>query len=98
MQQMNLYKYNGEHGCIVSPLELPMEYENMIRLVADGGKCLKNKETADIAYVIDIYPHEVDMWEEIDRPDGEPIYTPEETLDPDEISAEEFMTLVEEAL
>ena len=97
MKQINVFKYNGNNGCIVSPLELPMDYEPMIRLVADNNMCLKNKETEDITYVIDIYPNELDNWEEIDKPEEE-IIEGSETTDPDEISAEEFMTLVEEAL
>lgn len=97
MQQINLYKYNGDNGCIVSPLELPMEYDPMVRLVAETNKCLKNIETEDIAYVIDIYPNELDKWEEVDKPAGN--HMPGVNLiDPDEISAEEFMELVEEAL
>jgi hypothetical protein len=97
MQQVNLFKYNGEHGCIVSPLELPMEYEPMLRLVAEANKCLKNIETGIIATVIDVYPNELQLWEEIDRLDNEPDFAPS-LSDPNELTAEEFMELVEEAL
>ncbi len=67
MRTVNIYKYTGENGCVVSPVKLGMTNEPMVRLVADEGKMLINGEVN--ATVIDILAEEASYWTEVDLPE-----------------------------
>ena len=69
MIQINLYRYRGENGTIVSPVQLPMEYTEMRRLVADAGMVLTNGEIE--VSVIDVDLNEIELWSEINSKDIE---------------------------
>ena len=66
MQKINLYRYKGEGGTVDTLVKLPMEYEEMYRLVADEGKVLTNGDV--ITTVIDIPVADLEKWSEIIAP------------------------------
>lgn len=68
MKTVNLYKYLGENGMIISVCRLPMEYIPMVRLIAEDNKILFNGKL--YTTVIDIEVVDIVMWNEIDIPDN----------------------------
>lgn len=62
MTIIQLYK----KGSTIGPVETEGSVPYGKRLVADEGKVLKNTETEDLAYVIDVYDGHIEKWEEID--------------------------------
>lgn len=64
MKVVNLYKYLGENGMIISPCKLPMDYIPMVRLIAEDNKILFNGEK--YATVIDVDITDEKMWNETD--------------------------------
>lgn len=75
MQALNLYRYRGENGTVDTTVLLPMEHENMYRLIADVGMTLTDGE--GVTDVIDIPVAELEKWSEIKAPekieDGEAV-------------------------
>lgn len=73
MQKIKLYRYRGENGTVDTTVLLPMEHEDMYRLLADAGKALTDGEA--IVGVRDIPVADLEKWSEIDAPapteDGE---------------------------
>lgn len=67
MIKKNLYRYLGKNGIITSLVELlNTDYLPMYRLEASANKILTNGEKQ--AYAVDVFPEEVDQWQEIDAP------------------------------
>ena len=83
-----LYCYEREEGKVTVSTEKPdCEYSLRFRLIADEGKEL-TKDGINFTTCIDI--DDTQGWYEVEN--GKPV------ISPDEISPEEFMALVEEAL
>lgn len=61
-----LYVYSGENGKIITLVKLPMDYEEMVRIIADDNKQITNGEIT--ATVIDVKTEDVEKWTEIDLP------------------------------
>ena len=86
-----LYKYERPDGGFTVSTEKPsMEYTEIYRIIAEEGKLVTNENIAVIC--IDVY--DTNDWYEIDDFEQDE----SDTLDSDEISAKEFMALIEEAL
>ena len=88
-----LYKYERSDGGVTVSTEKPdVEYIEIYRVVADEEKLITNNSTTTSC--IDV--SDTTGWYEIDYFKQEE--TDESELASDEISAQEFMALVEEAL
>lgn len=66
MKYIKVYKYAGEDGELVSPVDLPMERIEMYRLCAEAGKLLTNGSR--MAAVADIETSDLPLWSETDAP------------------------------
>lgn len=64
-----LYKYKGENGELITTINLGIEHEPMIRLVADAGSYLTDGKVKTGA--IDITEDQVSLWQEEIYEDGE---------------------------
>ena len=62
MQKVPLYKYKGTNGELITTINLGIEHEPMIRLVADAGSYLTNGEIKTGA--IDVKEEEIALWTE----------------------------------
>lgn len=62
MIKIPLYKYKGKNGELITVIELDIEHEPMVRLVADAGSYLTNGDIKTGA--IDITENEIDLWSE----------------------------------
>ena len=69
MIKIPLYKYKGKNGELITVIDLGIEHEPMIRLVADAGNYLTNGEIKTGA--IDISENEIDLWSEMPYEDNE---------------------------
>lgn len=91
-----LYYYEREIGKFTVSTEKPdCEHVIKYRLIADENKQL-TKDGFDFAVCVDV--DTFDKWYEVVKTDEENKINHIPSLAPDEISAEEFMALVEEAL
>lgn len=66
-----LYKYKGKNGELITTINLGIEHEPMVRLVADAGSYLTNGEIKTGA--IDITEDQVDLWSEKPYEDNEDV-------------------------
>ena len=82
----DLHRYPGKNGHVDTLIELPMEGEDRKRIEASPGKRVTNGEIVERVY--DIPAADLDKWYEIDAPEA----------DPEDISASEFLAMVEEVL
>ena len=64
-----IYKYKGKNGELITVIELDIEHEPMVRLVADAGSYLTNGDIKTGA--IDITENEIDLWSEKPYEDNE---------------------------
>lgn len=64
-----LYKYKGENGELITTINLGIEHEPMIRLVASAGKYLTDGTVK--TGVIDITEDQKNIWKEEVYEDGE---------------------------
>lgn len=71
MITMPLYKYKGKNGELITTINLGIEHEPMIRLVADAGSYLTNGEIKTGA--IDITEDQVNLWSEKPYEDNEDV-------------------------
>ena len=62
MSKIPIYKYKGKNGELITVIELDIEHEPMVRLVADAGSYLTNGDIKTGA--IDITENEIDLWSE----------------------------------
>ena len=62
MQKVPLYKYKGTNGELITIINLEIEHEPMVRLVADAGSYLTNGEIKTGA--IDVKEEEISLWTE----------------------------------
>ena len=62
MIKIPIYKYKGKNGEMITVIELDIEHEPMVRLVADAGSYLTNGDIKTGA--IDITENEIDLWSE----------------------------------
>lgn len=62
MIKIPIYKYKGKNGELITVIELDIEHEPMVRLVADAGSYLTNGDIKTGA--IDITENEIDLWSE----------------------------------
>ena len=69
MTRTPLYKYKGNNGEIITTVDLGIEHEEMVRLVADAGKYITDGKVK--TSVIDVFPHEVELWTEQEYKEGE---------------------------
>lgn len=69
MIKIPLYKYKGKNGELITAIDLGIEHEPMIRLVADAGSYLTDGDIKTGA--IDITEEEVDLWSEMPYEDNE---------------------------
>lgn len=69
MKKVPLYKYKGTNGELITTINLGIEHEPMIRLVADAGSYLTDGEIKTGA--IDITEDEINLWTEKIYEDGE---------------------------
>ena len=65
MKVVNLYKYTGNNGTDITPVDLGIPCEEMKRLVADEGKELVKGDSR--LSCIDVLPVDVGHWEEEDK-------------------------------
>lgn len=66
-----LYKYKGKNGVLITTINLSIEHEPMVRLVADAGSYLTNGEIKTSA--IDITEDQVNLWSEKPYEDNEDV-------------------------
>ncbi len=66
-----LYKYKGKNGVLITTINLGIEHEPMVRLVADAGSYLTNGEIKTSA--IDITEDQVNLWSEKPYEDNEDV-------------------------
>ena len=64
-----IYKYKGKNGELITVIDLDIEHEPMVRLVADAGSYLTNGDIKTGA--IDITENEIDLWSEKPYEDNE---------------------------
>ena len=69
MKKVPLYKYKGTNGELITTINLGIEHEPMIRLVAVAGSYLTDGEIKTVA--IDITEDEINLWTEKIYEDGE---------------------------
>lgn len=69
MKKVPLYKYKGVNGELITTINLGIEHEPMIRLVADAGSYLTDGVIKTGA--IDITEDEINLWTEKVYEDGE---------------------------
>lgn len=62
MQKVPLYKYKGTNGELITTINLGIEHEPMVRLVADAGSYLTDGEIKTGA--IDVTEEEISLWTE----------------------------------
>ena len=62
MTQTPLYKYKGKNGELITTIDLGIEHEKMLRLVADVGNYLTDGKITTTA--IDILPKDISLWTE----------------------------------
>lgn len=66
MKKEVLYEYLGTNGTIVSPIHLEdIYYVRKLRLIADKGYILKNKDNGTLREVVIIPESDFNSWEEI---------------------------------
>lgn len=66
MKKEVLYEYLGTNGTIVSPIHLEdIYYVRKLRLIADKGYILKNKDNGALREVVIIPESDFNSWEEI---------------------------------
>lgn len=66
MKKEVLYEYLGTNGTIVSPIHLEdIYYVRKLRLIADKGYILKNKDNGALREVVIIPELDFNSWEEI---------------------------------
>lgn len=70
MKIYKIYKYSGENGTVITPVNLGIPCTVMCRLVADEGKELIKDENRVTS--IDVLPEEVELWRETEA-EGEEI-------------------------
>lgn len=80
MTKTPLFKYTGNNGVIITPIDLGIEHENMFRLSADIGHVLTDGEV-DVC-VVDVLPEDESRWTE-----------KEYVLPPDEAAAVEHNSM-----
>lgn len=62
---IDLFKYTGKNGTVITPVDLGIPCTEMKRLIADKGKeLLKGDERCSC---IDVLPDEVELWQEVDE-------------------------------
>jgi hypothetical protein len=68
MKKEVLYEYLGTNGTILSPIHLEdIYYVRKLRLIADKGCILKNKNNNSLKETVIIPESEFDLWEEVKR-------------------------------
>ena len=71
MKQTPLYKYTGNNGELITPIDLGIEHEPMVRIVSDIGFYLTNGEIQSTA--IDTTLEDMPNWTEKEYVDEEDI-------------------------
>ena len=84
MTKTPLFKYTGNNGVIITPIDLGIEHENMLRLSADIGHVLTDGE-AEVC-VVDVLPEDEDRWteKEYELPSDEAAAVEHKTTEADE--------------
>lgn len=71
MTTVPLYKYKGKNGVLITTIDLGIEHDPMVRLVADAGSYLTDGEIKTTA--IDITEEQTDLWSENPYEDNEDV-------------------------